>query len=57
MLDQKHLFKHKKKFLTNDSIKGNKATDDSSRSSQKKKKQPKKPPEQNLKTCRPHLPS
>lgn len=36
MLDQKHLFKHKKKFLTNDSIKGNKATDDSSRSSQKK---------------------
>lgn len=56
MLDQKHLFKHKKKFLTNDSIKGNKATDDSSRSSQKKK-QPKKPPEQNLKTCRPHLPS
>lgn len=43
MLDQKHLFKHKKKFLTNDSIKGNKATDDSSRSSQKKK-QPKKTP-------------
>lgn len=43
MLDQKHLFKHKKKFLNNDSIKGNKATDDSSRSSQKKPKSKKIP--------------
>lgn len=40
MLDQNHLFKHKKKFLNNDSIKGNKATDDSSRSSQKNRTKP-----------------
>lgn len=48
MLDQKHLFKHKKKFLNNDSIKGNKATDDSSRSSQNKKQKTKKKPQSKI---------